>query len=63
MPGWQVIENAQGQRHVIPSDDHHPHHARSDCWCGPTEDTEASTEDNPSSVWVHHAADGREANE
>ncbi len=40
--------------HVIPIEDLKEHEESPECWCNPTE-TEA--------VWVHNAADGREAYE
>lgn len=42
--------------HVIPVGDYRIHYAQSDCWCYPTERSEGV-------IWVHHAADCREARE
>ena len=43
--------------HVCPIGDLREHRVSDDCWCSPTPDAEASN------VFIHHAADRREAYE
>lgn len=55
MKGWQVIENDEDERHVVPKDDDIAHVSREICWCKPTE--------LEPGLWVHHSHDHREDHE
>jgi len=52
--GWQVVETARGDRHVIPVDDLRPHMPRAGCWCYPCLDDEVGD------LYIHYAMDARE---
>jgi hypothetical protein len=47
-------------QHQIPCDDDREHDLSSWCWCGPES---FEVKDDGTTLWVHHAADGREEHE
>jgi hypothetical protein len=56
-----VVSDVRRPIHVIPLNDEREHAVSSWCWCGP--DLGDEGDDDTPSVYVHHAADGREDRE
>lgn len=48
------ILDAAEKTHIVPLRDLREHELSIHCWCEPTQDDEQET------IWLHHAADGRE---
>lgn len=53
--GKRRLQAGKGKLHVTPINDAIEHVTTPACWCRPTEHEDG--------LWVHHSADGREAQE